>query len=370
MKKLTVCFVTTGLGIGGAEKQICDLANQMSELGHTIHIISITGDTKLAPERITGKIYEIKMSKSPADIVKCIIRVSSILKDIGPDIVHSHMYHANVISRLACLIIGKTKKLICTAHNKNEGGKFRMYAYKITDRLCRWTTNVSCEALNEFIDKGAFKREKSSYVYNGIDENIYIPSVIERDKYRAIFNCDNETTLITVIGRLVEAKDHANFLKALSVLNANKKYKALIIGDGPLYQKTLDLIHELDLESNVSLLGFRQDIAAILNASDLFVLSSRWEGFGLVVAEAMLCERAVVATNSGGVSEVVNDDTQLVPINDYSELAKRMSYFLALENNKLNEIGKRNRKYIIDNFSLSKITNEWLFLYQQVLLEN
>lgn len=369
LKQLRICFIITGLGGGGAEKQLCDLAEMMSNAGHIINIISISGNSKVIPKYIKGKIFEMKTSKNIISIIKCTIDICRLINKLKPDIVHSHMYHANIISRFAALLTGKKKYLICTAHSKNEGGWLRMLSYRITDPLCCLTTNVSSEALDEFIKNGAFKDNKSKRVHNGIDETKFFSSKELRNKYRTDFGCNENEKLILTIGRLVEAKDHQNLLKALPLLHY-KNYKLVIVGEGELYEETTSLIKELNLQEKVFLAGYRNDIVGIINSCDLFVLSSRWEGFGLVVAEAMLCEKVVVATDSGGVREVVNDSKQLVPRANHISLAKNIDDMLSLSEDEIKELGRRNREYIKENFSLKKIAEEWENLYINVIERN
>jgi len=100
-----------------------------------------------------------------------------------------------------------------------------------------------------------------------------------------------------------------------------------------------------------------------MSASDVFVLSSAWEGFGLVVAEAMACERVVVATDCGGVSEVVGSEGFLVEPNNNILLAQALDKALDLSDDERSSIGVSARKRIIDNYSLSANVEAYLKLY-------
>lgn len=109
----------------------------------------------------------------------------------------------------------------------------------------------------------------------------------------------------------------------------------------------------------------RKDVHDWMSAADVFVLSSAWEGFGLVVAEAMACERIVVATDCGGVKEVVGDTGILVPAKDSVALAQGLAKGLALTREAALAQGRLARQRIVARYSLSVQAERWLELYQK-----
>ena len=272
------------------------------------------------------------------------------------------MFHANIFSRLLRLFV-KMPVLICTAHNKNEGGKLRMFIYRITDWLATISTNVSQEAVDAFIEQKATKPGRMLPFYNGIDTGLFSYRETARKIKREQINISNDTPLILAVGRLTEAKDYPNLLRAFSNLNAPVQPKLVIIGDGEEKENLQRLSKELNVSDNVIWLGICHDVQDWMSACDLFVLSSAWEGFGLVVAEAMACERVVIGTNSGGVSEVINKYGLIVPTENTPMLTSAIKRYLSLSDNERNIIGKQARCHIVDNFSLDNISQEWLNLY-------
>jgi glycosyltransferase involved in cell wall biosynthesis len=125
----------------------------------------------------------------------------------------------------------------------------------------------------------------------------------------------------------------------------------------------MELSSSLEISDRVFFLGARNDIPALMSASDVFVLSSAWEGFGLVVAEAMACKRIVVATGCGGVKEVVGDAGYLVPPGDCDALARSMLQALELSCEKRGEIGENARQRVISKFSLDAAAGRYMALY-------
>ncbi|TNG92181.1 glycosyltransferase, partial [Pasteurellaceae bacterium UScroc12] len=164
---MRILLIITGLGMGGAERQVCDLADEFHKMGNNVAIISLTGEEIVSPMSKDIKIYSLNMKKNIFGLIHSLVQAKKVINKFNPDIVHSHMFHANLFARLL-RIITPMKKLICTAHNTNEGGHIRMLAYRITDFLSDLNTNVSQEAVECFIQKGASPSNKMIPMLNGV----------------------------------------------------------------------------------------------------------------------------------------------------------------------------------------------------------
>ncbi|EGZ1242809.1 glycosyltransferase, partial [Escherichia coli] len=235
-----------------------------------------------------------------------------------------------------------------------------MFCYRLSDFLASITTNVSKEAVQEFIARKATPKNKIVEIPNFINTNKFDFDINVRKKTRDAFNLKDSTAVLLAVGRLVEAKDYPNLLNAINHLILSKTsncndFILLIAGDGALRNKLLDLVCQLNLVDKVFFLGQRSDIKELMCAADLFVLSSEWEGFGLVVAEAMACERPVVATDSGGVKEVVGPHNDVIPVSNHILLAEKIAETLKIDDNARKIIGMKNREYIVSNFSIKTI---------------
>ncbi len=357
---MKILYLITGLGGGGAEKVVVDLADQMSIRGHQIKIAYLKGSIVVRPENLSIELIYLGL-EALKDLKNAYLNYKKIIKDFNPDVVHAHMIHANVFARIS-RIFCSTPKLICTAHNSNEGGKYRMLAYRFTNHLSDLNTNVSFEATTKFIEIKAFKPDALT-LYNGINLGRFYKrnSICKND-----FVADDEK-LILAVGRFNIQKDYLNLLNAIYKLKntGSLKFKLFIAGDGELRSLIESKIIELDLICNVILLGRRNDIPDLMSIADIFVLSSAWEGFGLVVAEAMACETYVVATDCGGVKEVMGGYGTLVPPKDSNALAQAI--YDALNQNSF-EIEKNNVAalgYVRSTFSLDSIVDQWIQLYEQ-----
>lgn len=350
--------------MGGAERQVCDLADQFSHLGHRVLLISMTGEIIISPRSKKARIVALNMTKHPLEILRAYYRTCKIIIDFKPDVVHSHMIHANIFSRLVRLK-SPMPKLICTAHSSNEGGLARMLAYRLTDTLCDLNTNVSQDAVNAFITKKAVHQERTIAMHNGININRFSFNSESRNTLRRELNLTEDTPLILSVGRLTNAKDYPNLLSAFSDLRSTGiPVHLAIIGSGEEYTSLTAMVIKLGLMHQVHFLGLRRNVHEWMCAADIFVLSSAWEGFGLVVAEAMACQRIVVATDCGGVKEVVGNCGILVPPKNHFALANGIKKVLQMSSDEIEQLGVAARKRIVAHFSLNAQAERWLSLYQ------
>jgi glycosyltransferase involved in cell wall biosynthesis len=359
---MKIFFLITGLSMGGAEKVVTSLADALADRGHVVLISYLTGVALVVPRNPAVCIVDLGI-KSAKDIFKTYFKLRRLVIDFKPDVVHSHMVHANILARLMRLTTA-IPRLICTAHSSNEGGYLRMIAYRVTDVLADLSTNVSDAAVAAFVALKAVKPGRMIAVHNGISTSAFAFSPSARDEVRQRLGIADGCKLILAVGRLTEAKDYPNLLRALQMLNVNSiNFKACIAGAGPLEQTLKGYVCELEIGEHVEFLGIRHDVAALLSAADVFVLSSAWEGFGLVVAEAMACECIVVATDCGGVKEIVGDCGYLVPRANSRALCAAICKAFALSTCDAKTLRMRAKKRIISNYSLETTIRKWLLIY-------
>lgn len=360
---MKILYIITGLGQGGAERVVCDLADAMYIKGHTVKIAYLTGSVLTKPKSDAIELIPINLT-GVKGFPFAYVKISQIIKSYRPDVVHSHMVHANIITRLVKLSI-PIKKLISTAHNSNEGGTFRMMCYRATHHLSDITTNVSNEATLAFEHKRAVPRKSMVTIYNGIDLNKFYFRSKARANLLAELDLKNNDKLLLSVGRLNEQKDYPNLFQAIHRLKQRSSigFKLIVAGDGEQRLALEKMIQSLSLENDIILLGRRNDIPELMSAADLFILPSKYEGFGLVVAEAMACRCLVVATDSGGVSEVLNNSEFLVPPSNPDLLAMKIDFALKLDEYKKSDVINENLKHVEENFSLSSVTETWIKIY-------
>jgi len=361
---MKILFVITGLGLGGAERQVVDLADRMVSCGHSVSIAYMTGSALVRPTSENINIFGLEAKKTLFGFLGVLLKLRGLVKKIKPDVVHSHMVHANILSRLARLTC-RIPRLICTAHSTNEGGRLRMLAYRITAPLADVSTNVSVEAVAAFVKQGATKPGEMMAVPNGIDTNRFVRSDAARNRLRELEGVTDADKVFLAVGRLNVAKDYPNLLRAFTeVAKEIKSVRLWIVGDGDLRDELNIEVNRMQLSSKVKFLRIQKNVDEWMSAADVFVLSSAWEGFGLVVAEAMACEKVVVATDAGGVKEVLGDCGFLVPVRDSVALSKALQSAIQLPIDEVYELGMRGRRRVLENFSLDHAVSRWLKIYE------
>lgn len=355
---MNILYLITGLGLGGAEKVVVGLAEQMHSLGHKVKIAYLKGEAIVTPKSIDIEFICLEFD-SLSRFIPASKKYRSLIKEFKPDVVHAHMVHANIFARLN-RIGCNVPKLICTAHNSNEGGRLRMLAYRYTNHLSDINTNVSCEASDSLIAKGAFSKQNLITVYNGIDLEKF-------NKFNKIEKNINNKIKFLSVGRFNEQKDYPNLLNAIALLkdNLTENIKFYIAGDGELRNAIESLIMELEITNFVELLGKRSDIPELLNEAKFFILPSKHEGLPTVVIEAMACQTYVISTNCGGSAEIMGITGKLIPTQDSIALSEAINDVLVLGNAAIEKNNLDARKRVEDIFSLQVSVNKWLELYEK-----
>jgi glycosyltransferase involved in cell wall biosynthesis len=275
------------------------------------------------------------------------------------------MIHANIFARI-CRLFYTLPYLICTSHNTYEGGLFLTIIYRITDYLSDFNTNVSNEAVDKFYKSRSVKIGRMVNVPNGIDTSKFKFNFSDRITIRKDLEILENTKVFIYVGRLTEAKDPFNLLHAFHfACEARNDLLLIIIGSGHLKDSLIKYVKKNNLIGKVIFFDFSDKVPSFLSAADCFILPSAWEGFGLVVAEALACNRFVIATDSGGVKEVLGNYGILVPPKDPIKLARAILEFLSFNSETLKNIGTSGRNHIVQNYHIKCIVDKWNLIYEE-----
>ena len=357
----------TSLGVGGAERQAVALAERMAARGHAAALIVLRGrkpeewPTTLVPIRLN-------MRRNPASILAGLWKARHYLRDFQPDLVHCHTYPANMAARLLKIMLPGAA-VLSTVHNVYEGSWLRMMAYRLTDPLSRHTTAVSQAAADRYVRLKAVPARKSSVLTNGIDTVEFAPSTERRARLRAEMGADDEFIWLTA-GRIAPAKDYPNLLGAFACVRASVPTARLwIAGEAAGTGSAAIQAITADLGDSVRWLGLRRDMPALLDAADGFVLASAWEGMPLAVGEAMAMEKPVVATDVGGLRELVGDAGVIVPAKSPEALAEAMLEMMRKTDDERLKPGLAARERVVAQFNMDAKADEWELLYRKTLAQ-
>ncbi|WP_249221377.1 glycosyltransferase [Cupriavidus sp. KK10] len=360
---MRITLLITCLQMGGAEQQVAALARQYLSLGHAVSVISLMPGCEVKlPEGVETLMLAIR--KTPLALLATLMQIRRFVLRWRPDVIHAHMVHANLVARLLTRVC-PVPATICTAHNYWEGGTLRMLAYRLTDRWADLTTQVSDEGRQRMIAVRAAPEARIIYVPNGFDTTRYRPSAEQRAATRAELGLGPGDRFVLNVGRLVPDKAQTDLIDAFAQACPGANTVLMIAGDGPLRDALAQRIAQHGLSGRVRLLGQRADVPALLNAADLFVLSSLIEGMPLVVGEALACGCPVVATDASGVPAMLGTIGTLVPRGDTAALARAIRDAVAHGRGEPVDEAARHQ-HIAAAFNIEVIAREWLRLYARL----
>ena len=357
-------FVITDLDYGGAERQLVLLASRLVKRGWQVKVVSI-----LPPRAFVDDLKKVGVEVETLGITHkwqfllAWIRLRKIIAEWKPQIVHSFMVHANILSRLVKLC-DKQYKLICSIRNIKEGGRIREWLYRLTDPFCDLTTHVSRQGVRRYVAIGAVSSKKIISLPNGIDPSFFFKASEKKLDSRT------KDFFWLAVGRLVPAKDYATLLKAFAELMKDfNNAKLWIAGDGPLRKNLEALAHNLGLDNSVSFLGLRKDVPELMALADAFVLSSAWEGMPNVLLEASASGLPIVSTKVSGAEEIVCEGKTgyLVPPGNPLALAEAMRKVMICFPKKRRNLGEVAKRRIKRYFHIEYVVDRWEKLYKKVL---
>ncbi|NYT22700.1 glycosyltransferase [Alcaligenaceae bacterium] len=328
---LHVVHIISGLGQGGAETVLHRLVAAPGQPAvHTV--ISLGGEDVFGPRlRAAGvQVHALRMKDSPLAAPAALWRLRGLLKRLRPDVVQTWMYHADllggVVARLAgirAIAWGIRNSGADLRHGSRSG---RAVAW-LCARLSRWIPGVIVACADDAARRHrewGYDADRMLVIPNGYDMAAWRPDDAARDDLRGEWGVEPDTVLIGSVARWNPLKDHANLLDAFArSLKLHPGLRCVLVGQGMDAGNTelASMLRQHGIQEQVMLLGRRDDVPRILNALDVYVLSSRAEGFPNVVAEAMATGLPCVVTDVGDAARIVGDCGWVVPPRDAQALA-------------------------------------------------
>lgn len=351
MKRIKVLYVITALGIGGAEKLLLSIIQKLDRKTFAPIVVSLYNDCTLYNDfKKTGaRIFCLKYSNKYNPFI--LFRLIQLIRCEKPDIVHTHLPHATIWGRIAARL-SDIKTVFSTEHNLSVWKRKHFIFYLLYRVTCKW--NFKIIAVSKAIKKKIAKEfsvpeQKIVVIHNGIDIAEYNDNI----------ECPDDLTRLTrpiigTVGRLHRIKGHKYLVAAFSkTIQRFPTANLLVVGDGDQRDDLNQQITELGLNDSVHLLGSRDDVRAILQHIDIFVFPSLEEGLGIALIEACMVGKPYVATNVGGIPEIIKDGKSgfLVPPSDSVTLGEKI--VLLLENNeKYKKLASHSQQVVKNRFNI------------------
>jgi glycosyltransferase involved in cell wall biosynthesis len=297
----------------------------------------------------------------------CFLRLVRFLRRTRPALVHTHLMHGDLYGILAARL-ARIPSIISSKHNDDA---FRLHGLLklVNVALNRHVTGVI--AISEWIRQFTHRVERVPLesirtIYYGIDPP---QPAAGRAAVRAQLGIGAQETVLGINARLVEQKGHRYLIEAFgSALQQNRNLRLLIVGSGGLEEDLKARAHKTGVSHRVIFTGYRADTMDLLNAMDIFVHPSLWEGFGLAVLEAMAMGKPVIATRVSALPELIEDTVSgfLVAPQDAAALATMITR-LAGDAQLQQTIGDRARQRCREQFGIERMVEATRQLYGDVL---
>ena len=369
-----IVHIIKATGIAGAEQHLITMLPEFDKRSFDIYIIVLTEPEKPVDELFfaleqVGVNSERMLISSNSDL-SVVIRMVRRLRDLAPSIVHTHLIHADIYGAIAARIAG-VPAVISSRHNDDP---FRSQwplslLLRIVNRCINRFISISERVRVFTIENERVPASLIDTVYYGLPGYEYNSgSMIDA---RSEFGL-SKGPLLVCAARLTEQKGHKWLLRAFrSVVDQLPEASLLLLGDGPLREHLEDTVINLGISKHVRFAGWRTDVMDILPSADLFVLASEWEGFGLVLLEAMSFSLSIVATEVGGIPEVVLDGETgwLVQAKDSDALAGSILAALRSPHQML-ECGRMGKLRVQNTFSVEKMIVNTEKIYNLLLTKN
>lgn len=354
--KTKVAIVLPYFGPGGAENMVSRLASNLDLNEVDAEVIVVYGDpqnNRLEKAVLENGVPIRYMHKGLGFSFKAMLDVYKELSQFSPNVVHTHLSGC-IYSSL--WVLTHTKKMLHTIHNMPmyEFGKAKRFVMSILYRTGKAIPVAISDEINYLIEKTYKTKFAAELVYNPVD-------VLRFSQVEKVMH---DGFVIVNVGRLEPQKNHKMLIDAFEIIHKRvSNTKLYILGDGPLRDVLQDYIKEKKLDQWVSLEGKVDDVENYLAASDVFALSSDYEGLPLSILEAMAAGLPIVSTDVGGVKDIVTNNGLLVERKNANAFADAI--IRIAKDRELREMYAQSSSQNAFEFDSPKIASRYVQLYKK-----
>jgi sugar transferase (PEP-CTERM/EpsH1 system associated) len=369
-----VVHIVLGLNVGGLERLVLKLLAHTDRDQYAPVVCALDEPGVLAPELDQLGIPLRVMPRGPGLNPNLPVRLARWLRCEDARLVHTHNpsphFYGALAARLSrlCPSSGRYPRIVHTKHGRNDPENRRKVlvnriASSLTDRVVAVSNDVATLA----VELERVPADKITTILNGVDTEEYRPGTDPRAA-RARLGIPAEGFHVGCVARLARVKDHGTLLDAFAIFRARRPDAHLtLVGDGAERRSLEERCRRLQLGGSVTFAGERNDIASLLQAFDVFALSSLSEGISLTLLEAASAGLPLVATDVGGNAEVVVEETNglLVPLHDPARFALALEKIARWPDRAA--MGARGRERVRRRFSIEQMAHAYHDLYAELL---
>ena len=352
----------------GGEQQTLYLLQLLKERGIFSHLVCQAGSPMATRATRAGvEIFPLKM-RGEIDLAAA-LRIRKLIARFKYSIVHSHTSHAHLLAYLATIGTGVvrlvTRRVDFSIYRRSflklSGIKYRYladYYIAISHKIKKVMTSDGIAGHRIFV------------VHSGIDPNRFTQAT--GDHLLSEFDIKENQKVVINVAHLAEHKGQKYLVRAIPrVLTKLPDTRFFIIGQGELMDKLKKTAAELGLKGELTFTGFREDVADFYQIADLYVMSSIQEGLGTAVLDALALAKPVVATNAGGLPEIIHDKKtgRLVAPGDPAALADGMVDML-IDSESAGKMALRGQERVLQDFSIHAMVTKNIDVYQHILQDH
>jgi glycosyltransferase involved in cell wall biosynthesis len=386
-RPIRVLRVIARLNVGGPALHVSYLSQGLDRIGYETTLVAgriggSEGSMEYVAEELGVQplyVPELQREISPFADALAARRLLQVIRDVRPDVLHTHTAKAGAVGRMAALMAGsaRPKVVVHTFHGHVLRGYFgpsKTKAFSLLERGLAKATDVliavSPEVRDDLVELGIAPPDKIAVVRLGLDLETRLAAPPDaRESLRRELGIPPDRFLAAWLGRMTEIKRADDLLHAFARLRATvPDADLLVVGDGPLRTELEGLASELGIAASCHFTGFRSDVGSIYAASDAVVLTSANEGTPVSVIEAQAAGRPVVSTDVGGVRDIVADGRSgfVVAPGDMDAVAERLSR-LAAQPELRERMGQEGRKRAGTRYSVPRLVGDMDALYRELL---
>ena len=374
---IKVVSIVSRMNLGGVAVLLSDLHDLLpsQEFSHVL-ITGVCADNEIdifADRRNDPNIIRIAtMGRAPSLIkdVSTFISLRKILKNLSPDIVHTHTSKAGVLGRIAAITLGKRISVVHTFHGHHLYGYFSKLIVKVmifTERVLATKTDLFvADSKQVMIDlKNAAVGSKNSWKV--IPPGIRTLMAISRESARTDLQIDNQSFVICWIGRFTDIKNPLLALQSFKALPSELRNRSqlIMLGEGELLQECKEFASAHSLKVLFS--GWETNIAPYLASANLLLMTSKNEGFGMVIAESGFFGVPTVSTDVGGVREFIDDGVNGILVQAEPEQIAASISALSQDSSKLQNLGAKAKETTLKRFTVATFVSDHKVAYTELV---
>lgn len=381
---MKLVFIITNLATGGAEMMLLKLLQHIDRSRFQPTVISMVGMGEIGP-RIAAlgiPVHTLGLRPRFAQNPWATFKLAKQLRSLQPDVVHTWMYHADLLGGLAARLAGVRQVIWCIRHSnlsKTENKASTLAVVRVCAALSAWVPAqiITCSSRAQAVHAAVgYQANKLHVIPNGFELDRFAPSPAARLSVRAELGLAADVLLVGVVARFDPQKNHLGFVEAAAQVvaqmgTAMPQVHFVLAGKDVDASNTAltQAIAAHGLQQRMHLLGRRDDVPRLMAAFDVLASPSHGEAFPNVLGEAMACGVPCVVTDAGDSAEIVAGTGRVVAVGDMAGLARELVAVLQLPAHERAALGAQARARVEQNYEIGHVTRLYENFYTRVLAD-